>query len=70
METEGDSKVIIDCYNIRNSLPGSIIILMEYIWRLSQDLNIYNYRHIHREVNKTLDCLVKKCLYNTNNNIW
>ena len=41
LEIEGDSKVIIDCYNRSNS-PGSIILLMEDIWRLSQDLNIYN----------------------------
>ena len=36
LEIEGDSKVIIDCYN-RSSSPSSIILLMEDIWRLSQD---------------------------------
>ena len=69
LEIEGDSKVIIDCYN-RSSSPSSIILLMEDIWRLSQDLNIYNYGHIYREANRTTYCLAKKGIYNTNRNIW
>ena len=31
LEIEGDSKVIIDCYNKKNNLPSSIILLMEDI---------------------------------------
>ena len=43
---------------------------MEDIWRLSQDLNIYNYCHIYRDTNRTTDCLANKDIYNTNPNIW
>ena len=46
LEIEGDSKVIIDYYNRRNSSPSSIMLLMEDIWKLSQDLNIYKCGHI------------------------
>ena len=42
LEIEGDSKVIIDYYNKSSSLPSSIILLMEDIWRLAKNLNIYN----------------------------
>ena len=70
LEIEGDSKVIIDCYNRRSSSPSSIILLMKDIWRLSQDLNIYKCGHIYREVNRTTICLAKKYIYDTNLNIW
>ena len=50
--------------------PSSIILLMEDIWRLSQDLNIYNCCHIYREANRTSDCLTKNSIYNTNPNIY
>ena len=70
LDIEEDSKVIIDCYNRRSSLPNSIILLIEDIWRLSQDLNIYKCSHIYKKANKTTYCLVKKCIYNTNHNIW
>ena len=53
-------KVIINCYNKRSSSPSSIFLLMEDIWKLSQDLNIYNYGYIFREENRTTDCLTKK----------
>ena len=69
MKIEGDSKVIIDWYNISGS-PSSIIILIEDILRLSQDLNIYNCGHIYRKANRTTDCLAKKGIYNTIPNIW
>ena len=39
LEIEGNSKVVIDCYNKKSSAPSSIILLMEDIWRLSQNLN-------------------------------
>ena len=42
LEIEGDSKIVIDCYNRRISVPCSIKILMEDIWKLSRDLNIYS----------------------------
>ena len=51
-EIEGNSKIIINCYNGRSGLPSSIILLMEDIfWRLSQNLNFYKCDHIYRETN-------------------
>ena len=35
LEIEGDCKVIRDCHNKKSSLPSSIDLLMEDIWRLS-----------------------------------
>ena len=67
LEIEGDSKVIIYCYNRRCS---SIILHMEDILRLYQDLNIYNCGNIYRETNRTTNCLAKKGIYNTICNIW
>ena len=57
LKIEGISKVIIDCYNIRNSSPNSIILLIKDIWRHSQDINIYNCGHIYKEVNRIIYCL-------------
>ena len=54
LKIEGHSKVIIDCYNKRSSSLNSIILLIEDVWRLSQDLNIYNCDHIYREVNRII----------------
>ena len=70
MEIKRDSKVIIDCYNKKSSLPNSIILLMEDIWGLAHNLNIYNCCHIYREANRTTDCLAKKGICNTNSVIW
>ena len=67
---EGDFKVVIDCYNKKCSLPRSIIILMEDIWRLTQYLNIYNCCHNYREGNLTTNYLTKKDICNTHSNIW
>ena len=55
LEIEGDFKVIIDCYNKNCSLPNSIILLMEDIWKLSRDLNIDNCCHIYRKANRAMD---------------
>ena len=41
------------------------ILLMGDIWKLCQDLNIYNCCHIYRESNRTSDCLAKKGICNT-----
>ena len=35
LEIEGDSKMVIDCYNKRINIPSSIMLLMEDIWILS-----------------------------------
>ena len=63
---EGDSKVIRDCYNKKNNLPSSIIFVMKDIYRLTHDLNILNCCHIYKKANKTVNCLAKKDIYNTN----
>ena len=70
LEIEGDSNVIIDCYNKKKSnLPSSIILLMEETQRLSQNLYIHNCNHVYREENRTTDYLAKKCIYNVDSNI-
>ena len=43
LEIEGNFKVIIDCYNKKGNSPSSIMLLMKDIWRISHNLNIYNY---------------------------
>ena len=43
-----DFKVIIDCYDKKNSLPSSIILLMEDIWGLARNLNIFSCCHIYK----------------------
>ena len=45
-EIKGDSKIVIDCCNKRISVPCSIKILMEDIWKLSWDLNMYSCNHV------------------------
>ena len=46
------------------------MLLMEDIWRLSHNLNIYNCCHIYKETNRTTDCLAKIDIYMTNSNNW
>ena len=70
LEIEGDSKIVIDCFNRKSSLPSSIILLMEDVWRISQNLNIVNSCHIYREANRTTNCLAKKGSCNIDSNIW
>ena len=65
-EVEEDSKVFIDCYNKKNNLSSSIILLMEDICGLAQDLNISNRCHIYRKANRTTNYLAKKYICNTN----
>ena len=59
-----------DYYNIKINFPSSIMLLMEDIWKLTQDLNIYNYHHIYREANRTTNCLAKKYICNVEPIIW
>ena len=70
LEIEGDSKVIINCYKQKRSLPSLIILLTKDIWGLTQDLNILNCCHIYREADRIVDCLAKKGICNTNSVIW
>ena len=47
-----------------SNIPSYIMLLMEDIWKLSQDLNIYNCRHIYKEANRIADCLANKGICN------
>ena len=58
-----------NCYNKKNNILNSIILLMEDIWKLSQDLNIYDYYHIYKEANRTINCLTQKGIYNIVDNL-
>ena len=40
--------------------PCFIRLLMEDIWKLSQNFIIYDCHHVFEEANRTVDCLVKK----------
>ena len=70
LEIEGDSKIVIDCYNKRINIPSSIMLLMEDIWKLSQGLHIYECRHVCSEVNRTANCLAKKGIGIIDSCIW
>ena len=48
LEIEDDSKIVIEYFNKIIGIPCSIKILMEDIWKLFEDLNIYNCHHIFR----------------------
>ena len=50
-------------------IPNSILLLLEDIWKLSQDLNIHIYRHIYREANRIADCQTKKVLGIVDSNV-
>ena len=70
LEIEGDLKIVIDCYNKKSNIPRSIILLMDDIWKLSYDLYIYDCHHIYKEINRIIDCLAKKSIYNLESIIW
>ena len=63
-------KIIIDCYNKKINTPSSNMLLMEVIWKLSQELNIYDCRHVYKEANKTTDCLAKKRISILYTSVW
>ena len=60
VEIEGNSKIVINCYNKRINIPSSIMLLMKDIWKLFQGLHIYECLHIYGEANRTVDSLEKK----------
>ena len=71
LEIEGDQKIVINYYNNnKNIIPNFIMLLMEDIWKLSQNLYIYGCCHIYRETNKTTYCLANKGIYNLDSIIW
>ena len=59
LKIEGDFKVIINCYNKKSSIPSSIILLIEDIWGLDHNLDIFNCCHIYRKANRITYCLRK-----------
>ena len=69
LNIEGDSKIVIDCYNKNINIPSSILLLMKDIWKSSQDLNIYVCQHVYRETNRTTNCLARKGLIILDSNI-
>ena len=48
----------------------SIILLMEDVWSLSRNLNIYCCCHIYWEANRSADCLAKNGIFITDSYIW
>ena len=59
------------CHSYKKSnIPSSIMLLIEDIWKLSQDLNIYNCHYIYKETNRIIDCLVMKSICNLELIIW
>ena len=62
LEIESNSKIVINHYNKKINIFGSILFLMNDIWNLSHDLNIYVCHHIYRKRNRITDYLIKKRL--------
>ena len=61
LKTEGDLiKVVTNSYNKKSNISNSIILLIEDVWKIMQDLNVFICGYIYKEVNKTMDYLVKK----------
>ena len=52
------------------NVPCSIRVLLEDIWKLSWNLNIYNHHHVFREANRNVDCLVKQGIGIIDLRIW
>lgn len=65
-----DSKVTIDCFNKKCSLPSSIMLLMEHIWRVGENLNIFKCCHVYKGEHRTTNCLAKKGICITDSHIW
>ena len=59
LKIRSDSGIVIDCYNKKYNILSFIILLIDNIWRLFYDLNIYYHCHIYREINKII---YKKCI--------
>ena len=48
----------------------SIRVLMEDIWNLSGNLNIYSSYHVYREATRIADYLIRKCIGIIDSRIW
>ena len=46
------------------------MLLMEDIWKLAQNHNIYICQHAYRKVNGTIDCLAKKGIGILESSVW
>ena len=55
LEIEGDSKIIMDCYNKKINPHSFIMLLMVDIWKLSLELNTYDCRHV---IEKQIELLI------------
>ena len=55
LEIEGDSKIIMDCYNKKINPHSSIMLLIVDIWKLSLELNIYDCQHV---IEKQIELLI------------
>ena len=65
LKIEDDSKLLkIVIIKKKSNISNSIILLIENIWKLSQDLCIYDCCRIYRETNKTINYFTKKGICN------
>ena len=62
LKIEGDSKIVMNCYNKRISVSYSIKILIQDIWKLSRNLINYSCHNPYKEANRIANCLTKKCI--------
>ena len=60
LEIEEDSKMVIDNYNKKSNIPSFIMLLMENIWKITQDVNVFICHHIYKEANRITNCFIKK----------
>ena len=59
VEIKGDTKVIKNCFNRKNSSLNSIILLMEDVWRIFLNSNMVNCCYLYGKANIIVDCLIK-----------
>ena len=66
LEIEEDSKLIIDSYNKKSSITNEFNYSKGYLEAICVlfDLNIDNCCCICRKTNRSINCLIKKCIYN------
>ena len=64
LKIEGDLKLLKIVIIKKSNIFNFIMLLIENIWKLSQDLCIYDCCRIYRETNKTINYFTKKCICN------
>ena len=70
LDIEGNSKIVVDSHSRKIIIHVFIMLLMEDIWKLAQDLNIYICRHVYRKANGTTYCLAKKGIGILETSVW